>query len=195
MNTVTQAPADLKRNRLTILLIIGLFVAPIVLAWLYVAGVFDWRAQGLLNRGNLISPPIDITALNPPLRLPAWSEMAPSNWAVIVVTDGACAAACGEALDRLLIIRELLGQGSERVSIHALATTAAVPSHQARIIIDPATLAGLQKALAHATPPLKLPAIVFLDWRHQLMMHYVLDTDPKNIQQDLKRMLRASAIR
>ena len=109
MNTVTQAPADLKRNRLTILLIIGLFVAPIVLAWLYVAGVFDWRAQGMLNRGNLISPPIDITTLNPPLRLPAWSEMAPSNWAVIVVTDGACAATCGEALDRLLIIRELLG--------------------------------------------------------------------------------------
>ena len=195
MNTVTQAPADLKRNRLTILLIIGLFVAPIVLAWLYVAGVFDWRAQGMLNRGNLISPPIDITALNPPLRLPAWSEMAPSNWAVIVVTDGACAATCREALDRLLIIRELLGQGSERVSIHALATAAAVPPHQARIIVDPVALVGLQRALAHAAPPLKLPAIVFLDWRHQLMMHYALDTNPKNIQQDLKRMLRASAIR
>ena len=195
MNTATQAPADLKRNRLTILLIVGLFVAPIVLAWLYAAGVFDWRAQGMLNRGNLISPPIDITTLNPPLRLPAWSEMAPSNWAVIVVTDGACAATCGEALDRLLIIRELLGQGSERVSIHALATAAAVPPHQARIIVDPVALVGLQKALAHAAPPLKLPAIVFLDWRHQLMMHYALDTNPKNIQQDLKRMLRASAIR
>lgn len=195
MNTVTQAPADLKRNRLTILLIVGLFVAPIVLAWLYVAGVFDWRAQGMLNRGNLILPPIDITALNPPLRLAAWSEMAPSNWAVIVVTDGACAAACGEALDRLLIIRELLGQGSERVSIHALATTVGGPHHQVRIIVDPVALVGLQKALAHAAPPLKLPAIVFLDWRHQLMMHYALDTNPKNIQQDLKRMLRASAIR
>ena len=195
MNTVTQVPADLKRNRLMILLIVGLFVAPIVLAWLYVAGVFNWRVQGMLNRGNLISPPIDITTLNPPLRLPAWSEMAPSNWAVIVVTDGACAATCGEALDRLLIIRELLGQGSERVSIHALATAAAVPPHQARIIVDPVALVGLQKALAHAAPPLKLPAIVFLDWRHQLMMHYALDTNPKNIQQDLKRMLRASAIR
>ena len=185
--------ANLRRNRLTMALIVSVFVAPIGIAWLYANGILNWHPRGLVNHGTLISPPIDFarqTTLPPTHPL---MSLAPSNWAMVVINDGACDDACGVQLDRLSVIRELLGQGSERVAVFALARTNAESKHHSRIIVDSNSVDRLQQALAARSA--KLPAIIFLDWRHQLMMRFGWDAPSKDIQQDLKRMLLASAIR
>jgi hypothetical protein len=114
---------------------------------------------------------------------------------MVYLEPGACALACGNALDELLVLRELLGQGAVRVRVHAIAALGTeVPRHVARVQLDPAAIERLRTRLATGTE-VSLPAIVLVDWRHQLMLRYPPQGELGAIQKDPKRLLRASAIR
>lgn len=183
------------RSRLTLIAIAAMFVAPIVLAWLLSTGTLDLRSRELINRGELLTPPID---LSPERARPGFAplfKLAPSEWAMVALEPVSCTDSCARRLDQLLVIRELLGQGAVRVTVHAI-TAAAAPEgpHAARIHVDPEALAWLTRELAARNSVQALPTVVLVDWRHQLMLRYASD-DRRGLQKDLKRLLRASAIR
>jgi len=183
-------PVSRTRNRLTLLLIIGVFVGPIVLAWLFSSGRLALPGDELTHRGQLLDPEGSRPGVQPLFRLQ------PSEWAVVLLQAEACAEQpCGKTLDDLLTLRELIGQAGVRVSTHAITGLPGAPErHVNRVHPDPDTLALLAERLpaGQAGP---LPAIVFVDWRHQLMMRYAASGELSNIQRDLKRLLRASAIK
>ena len=189
-------PVQRWRSRAQLLLIAAIFVLPIVVAWLFTSGVIDSHSRGRLNRGELITPPVDLAQLGPSKGLDPLLKLAPSEWAALVIEPTTCAAECAKALDRLLTIRELIGQGAVRVSVHALAAAASADSpHLARIHIDANAVTRLVAVFDARRPMARWPAIMLLDWRHQLMMRYAIDASPRDILEDLKRVLRASEIR
>ena len=185
-----------RRNRATLLLIVAAFVLPIVIAWLYATGRLDLRGRALVNHGDLLSPPIDLAALSPRSALSPLLKLAPSEWAAVVVEPTSCKEICMHALDELLVIRELIGQSGVRVSIHALIATAlnTESPHAERIHVDSNLVAALTSAL-QARQFGAVPAVVLLDWRHQVVMRYAIDAPPRDILKDLQRLLRASEIR
>lgn len=185
------------RSRLTLLAIFGVFVAPILVAWLYASGILNPRERSLVNEGDLLQPPIDLGSL--PRQLPGIASLfglQPSEWALFLLEPGACDDACNRRLDALLALREQLGQGAVRVSVRALSVgSGADPRHAARVQVDAAAFELLQREFAARGIELTSPRITLVDWRHQLVMHYPADDDPTRIQKDLGRLLRASAIR
>lgn len=187
--------ASLARNRLVLVLIAVLFVGPIFAAWLLTSGALDWRSRGLLNQGLLLSPPLDLTPHRARPGFAPLFKLQPSEWAIVYLEPGACVEHCGQTLDELLVIRELVGQGAVRVTVHAIAADdVEVPRHANRIHTDPEAINLLRKRLTMDGAD-SLPAIVLVDWRHQIMMRYAPTGESRAIQKDLKRLLRASAIR
>ncbi|MGD9600211.1 MAG: hypothetical protein AB7V59_00240 [Gammaproteobacteria bacterium] len=186
---------SLTRSRLALIGILAVFVAPIAIAWLFASGVFDVHDRTLVNRGELLSPPIDLT---PEQARPGFAPLfalAPSEWAIVYVDSGPCGEECAGTLDQLLVVREMLGQGAVRAFVHAVtAGPATAPTHAARVHADPAAVTWLIAKLAARLPRTSPPRVVLVDWRHQLVLHYPPD-ELRAIQQDLKRLLRASAIR
>ncbi len=181
-------------NRLVLLMIAGVFVLPIVIAWLLAAGVFDWRPQGLLNHGTLLEPPIDLhrveaTPASAPLR-----ELPPADWAIVFVSDGSCEDACRAVLAELSAIRLVIGKNGTRVSVFGL-FAAEQPQTPERQLIDAGLVAGIRSQLASQAGNPGLPRVAFVDWRGQLMMHFPADAPPQDIKSDLKRLLSASAIK
>ena len=189
------------RNRATLVLIAAVFVAPIVLAWLFASGVLDIGGRARTNHGHLVTPPIDIRALPAKADAALLSKLRPADWAVLYVTPGVCDAACEQQLQALEVVRSLSGTEATRVSVFGLAAQAAadpgpsVRKEGARVLVDPEFVAALQAELAQRPPGPVLPFRAFIDWRGQLMMTFPAEAPPADIKNDLGRLLRASAIR
>ncbi|MSR16161.1 MAG: SURF1 family protein [Gammaproteobacteria bacterium] len=193
--TEQTTPSRRRRNRMLLLVIVAVFVGPIVIARLYVMGVFDWRSHGMVNRGTLITPPIDIANLGDHPSLHKLALLAPGDWAIVLIEPGSCEHRCLSTLNTMLVLRELLGQGAVRVSVHAITSRAQnLGRHASRIHLDPAGAEALAAAFASDSLTRALPALALVDWRHQLMMYYPVNTPPQDLQKDLKRLLRASEI-
>lgn len=191
----TEATSVRLRSRLTLIAIAAMFVAPIVVAWLFSTGTLDLHTRKLVNRGELLSPPIDLGTERARPGFAPLFKLAPSEWAMVYLEPAACTESCAAHLDELLVIRELLGQGAVRVSVHAIAAAAGPAGpHAARIHVDAEALGWLTRELIARQSPPPLPAVMLVDWRHQMMLRYPSD-DRSGIQKDLKRLLRASAIR
>lgn len=190
-------PVSRTRNRLVLLLIIGIFVGPIVLAWLFSSGRLALPGEELTHRGQLLDPPLDLSAEGARPGISPLFRLQPSEWAVVLLQTGTCAEQpCGKTLDDLLTLRELIGQGGVRVSTHAITGLPGAPErHATRVHPDAESLAFLAARLPSSGDSGPLPAIVLVDWRHQLMMRYAASGELSNIQRDLKRLLRASAIK
>lgn len=181
-------------NRLVLLLIAGVFVLPIVIAWLLAAGVFDWRPQGLLNHGALLDPPLDLHRLESGPASAPLRELPPADWAVVFVSDRPCDEACRAVLAELSAIRLVIGKNGTRVSVFGLFDSAQ-PDTAERQLVDPALVGGIRAGLAGQPGKPALPRVGFVDWRGQLMMHFPPEAAPQDIKSDLKRLLSASAIK
>ncbi len=182
-----------RRSRATLLLVVALFVLPVVIAW-WMAVVRPPTGDALLNHGLLVEPPIDVqrdTSAKPLREV----TLAPSEWALLYLSDGACAAHCVKQLGVLSTIRELLGNAGGRVHVGVLVDTGTIDLPRVQTVVSPTARAYLAETLAARVPGVTLPGIVFLDWRAQLMMIFPDDARPGDIKSDLKRLLRASAIR
>lgn len=190
----TQARA---RNRTTLVLIAAVFVAPIVLAWLFAAGILDLGDRARTNHGQLVTPPIDLRTLPPPNGAAALLKLQPADWAVVYVTAGACDEACAQHLQTLEVVRSLAGKEATRLSVFGLAAGEGtdVVKGGPRVLVDKDFVAALAAALAKRPSPPTLPLHAFVDWRGQLMMTFPTDAPPADIKSDLVRLLRASAIR
>jgi len=192
-------PADLARqrtrSRLTLLLIAAVFVLPIVIAWAYSSGLLSLSERKLVNRGQLLTPPLDLSQQGSQAGISPLFQLKPSEWAVVLIKPEVCDEACGRTLTDLLTLRELLGQGAVRVSIMAITGQPGAPAgHEARVHPDAAAVAWFQTNLPAGRQGV-LPAIVLVDWRHQGVLRYGEAGELSAIQRDLKRLLRASAIR
>ena len=180
------------RNRWVPVAVLGVFVLPILVAWWFAILHPEDTPQRLLNHGALIEPPLDFS-IDPAGQALAALALAPSEWGLMYY--GACATDCVGRIERLTTIRSLLGAHGARVHVAALVDVApAAALAQAVIIADARARAFLAREVATRTGVAREQGIVILDSRRLAMMVFAVDASPAGIKDDLKRLLRGSAI-
>ncbi len=178
------------RPRLALLLIAGLFVVPVLVAWLVVFS--GWRPAGSTNHGRLLEPPVR-TATDG-WRTPAGAPAGPilaGYWTLLAVAPEGCGTPCQELLDRLRRVRLALNDDAARVQVAlALSRRADAPEIPAVAVLH---LPAPQLAELAADSAGESTGLLVVDFRGYRMMTYPLPLDGEGLLDDLERLLRASS--
>ena len=187
-------PAQRKARR-TLLVIVAVFALPLVLAWVFATGPFDWRPAKTVNFGVLLEPPLQLKsygvmdATGALLSVDAVAR----DWFLVVVRRAACAVRCQGLLQIAGRIRIAVGRDMSRVNLALLGPDDdwPHPRGQSWLLPEDGKLIG---ALRHATgePPLDT-ALLIVDYRGSVVLIYPPAEDGRGVLSDLKRLLRASA--
>jgi hypothetical protein len=94
----------LKPKSKTPILLVVVFVLPVILA--YLALQFDWFNKSATNRGELLTPPLDLSLVE--------AELTP-KWRLLYVLPEHCEQQCENALYSINQIWIALGKESDRV--------------------------------------------------------------------------------
>lgn len=189
MNEET-APKGLS-PRIIVLLVVGMFVVPIGIAYWMVLAPPDGGTR--INRGTLVTPPVDIKT-DDAYATVREVQLEPGEWAMVLVNAGDCGTDCAAGVKMLQSIDTVLGQATTRVRVVLLTDSGAPEVSGVTTVVDARARQALGRSLA-ASGAGVAEGVVFLDWRGQVMMHYPDADAPGDIKHDLKRLLRASKIR
>lgn len=183
-----------KRNAWVPFAVVGAFVAPILVAWWFAILHPEAVPHQQLNHGQLIHPPVDFSADPAGAPLEAL-KLAPAEWGLVYFGAGPCALECERTVNLLTTIRGLIGAQGARVHVAALVDAAPAQAfNQALTIAAPQARALLAREAAARTGAARDQGIVILDSRRLAMMIFSADAEPAGIKEDLKRLLRGSAI-
>lgn len=180
---------SVNRKRSVLVLIVLLFAAPFVAAWLLESS--GWRPSASRNHGELVTPPQDLAGA--PIMLAGgdalqWNE--PSRtWTLFALAGPDCAVHCRERIDELRRLRLTLNQNAYRARIVVVGTT-----------LDPATLQAMapvrvavdaDDAFASTLP--RVPdqlAVDLADPDGRLVLRYAPGYDASQLRKDLGRLIR-----
>lgn len=188
-------------GRLRMLLVLAACAAPVVASYLT---YYVIRPGARSNYATLVSPsrgmPADLG-----LRTLDGASVTPAalrdQWLLVIVTDGACGAACERQVYLQRQLREMLGRERDRVDRIWIVTGDAPPSAAA---VQAAELTGgltLLRADRQALARWLAPAdghaleehLYVVDPMGEWMMRAPADPQPARFKRDLDRLLRASA--
>jgi hypothetical protein len=182
-----------KKGRLQFLLIAALFFGPLLIAaWLYYGGQ-ALQPEERANHGALLEPIVSLLDAVP------GSKIHDSRaWRLLYAEDGECGEACRRALYILRQSRLMLGKEMdrvERVFLHGAEppdTLLGAEEQQGLVALhDPALRAALDDR-----KPAALPAGGFflIDPHGNLVMYFSPDIEPRDMVDDIKRLLKLSRI-
>ena len=194
-----------KSNRITIVLVVLLFVSPLFLSW-YVFNHTDFlEARGTSNNGDLIVPvrPIGDLALIDPYNNER-NDSIYGKWNLVYVTDY-CEKQCEE---NIYIIRQThLSMDKHSLRVQKVLLLTEQPIDQIKSLLT--NYRGQQIInneninvhdvvekfrLNKADNPLEANRLYIVDPLGNLMMSYEPGINPRNIYKDLKKLLRGSRI-
>jgi hypothetical protein len=192
------------RSLASLWVLVAMFALPMVFAWVFFLNP-QWLPSGRTNHGELIDPSQPVQSLK--LKTAQgerfdWRSLQ-DLWAMTLVSEGGCDAACIEVLIKVRQIRRATAANRQRIARLLIL----MPDKEGRL--EPPSLSGLegtqllladsgQRASIESIFPLQLSEqaipIFVIDPRGDLMMK--LDTtkvNSKQILQDLEKLLKASA--
>lgn len=190
------------RSRTQVWVLIGVFFAPLALAFLLYYGV-GVRPPGSTNHGDLIHPPVPL----PEVELPdATEQKLPAiilrgKWTLLFIGDGACDTRCREALTLMRQTRLALGDDMPRIQRMFLISgnccdlTYLQSEHAGLLLgrIDNPSGETLLKTFPEGGAA-RLGRIYLVDPLGNLMMKYDPDAPQKGLLDDLKKLLKLSHI-
>lgn len=180
---MTQGP-DLKKNRLTLLLLLAVFLVPALGSWL----LYAYRDQvhlGTTNKGEFVQPPRQLDPVDLDLSVGYFAH----HQTLIYVGGLGCAVQCREALHVMQGTQMALGEKSEQVQRLYLAQGA--PPTDLRTT-DPALTARgpVAKDVLKPFAAEEAPKYIYLaDPNGYVVMRWSLAQDPKFILIDLRHLL------
>jgi len=178
------------RNRIGLLLIIALFAAPLLAA--YVLNANGWRPSGTRNYGTMIEPPRDLTAAHfvhaddgKPL---AWKDENWS-WTIFALPGPHCAQKCLARLDELRRARLTLNQNTFRVRIVVLGD---VPADALAGLAPVRVARDVDGVLSTMHPSGDdTVAVAFADPHGFLVLDYPVGYDANKLRKDLERAIKS----
>jgi cytochrome oxidase Cu insertion factor (SCO1/SenC/PrrC family) len=184
-----------RRGRLQFLLIAAIFLGPLVVAaWMY----FTDSAlipEGRTNHGTLLQPIVRLADALPDSELHAASD---GHWALVYANAGECGEACEHSLYTLRQSRLMLGKEMDRlVRVFLRGDTAPDTVLQAEEHRGLVTLRDdrLSDLLDSKRPTGIAPGGYYLvDPLGNLVLYFSPDTDPSDMVEDIKRLLKQSRI-
>ena len=181
------------KGRLQFLLIAAIFFGPLLFAaWLYYSGD-GLQPETRANHGALLEPIVNLLDAVPESRI--HDDRA---WRLLYTEDGECGERCREALYTLRQSRLMLGKEMdrlERVFLHgeqAPDTLLGAEEHQGLVALhDPALRAVLESKRPAALPP---GGFYLVDPHGNLVLYFSPDITPRDMVDDIKRLLKLSRI-
>ena len=194
-----------KSNRLTIVMVVLMFVSPLILSW-YVFNYTDFiEMRGMSNKGDLVVPvrPVGDLALIDPFNDQRKDSLY-GEWNLVYVAE-TCGKSC---MDHIYLMRQVhasMDKHSLRVQKVLLLTDQSVSELKEKLIefkgqqlidVDLINVNELLNKfrLNEADDPIKAERIYIIDPLGNLMMSYAPDVNPRDIYKDLKKLLRGSRI-
>ena len=190
----------------TLALLAGLFLLPIVIAWVTYYGT-GWRPAGHVNHGHLFTPvrPLPAVALTRVAfeKVPAGANVRPAlrgEWSLVYAGDGRCDPACRDALFVMRQTRLALGHDMSRlervflVTGNCCARSFLAGEHPGLVVLDASGLPAeplLRELNAGGPQPHTLYVV---DPLGNLVMSYDARTDLRGLLEDLQKLLRLSHI-
>jgi hypothetical protein len=181
------------RGRLQFLLIAAVFFGPLLFAaWMYYSGD-GLQPESRANHGALLEPIVSLVDAVP------GSEIHDSRlWRLVYANDGECGDSCREALYTMRQSRLMLGKEMdrvERVFLHgeqAPDNLLVTQEHRGLVSLEDTALSA---ALVDKKPE-SLPAGGFylIDPHGNLVMYFSPDIKPRDMVDDMKRLLKLSRI-
>lgn len=191
------------KGRLTLLLIVVVFLVPVVAAYLY-------RPVGEAgNHGTLIEPPqplaeFEMTTLDGTVVGP---DALRGKWTLLYPGGEHCGETCRSNLFKIERARLTQGEDMSRVQSLYLAPASTEPGAVADALVEyqglqgyliaPSELASMAPALEPGDEegaPVTKDRIYVIDPLGNLMMYYSRDADPSGMKEDLERLLKVSQI-
>lgn len=182
-----------KNNKTMMLLLAGVFILPVLLAKLALDN--GWFNQAATNKGELISPPIDMSTLQTTQHEPKWKLM--------YVLPQVCGIDCENALYSITQVRSALGKESDRAEV-------VVITHEKSNIDQLTLLKEAQNVRLLATDLKSLQQVfkenatdgIFIaDTLDNVILRYSLQTDKeqailhsRDILSDMRKVLKLSRI-
>ena len=208
METLKHAPALRTRSRLSLLLLLAFFAAPVVLAWLAFYVFPEWRPAGTSNHGQLITP------LRP---LPAFEVETLSGdridetflrgkWTLVYLVQGACAERCVRQLYNLRQVRLAQGKNIDRIQRLLLweradlrpgqrtELTEHFPGQVMAALPDRVPPELLETFVLDEQDPMRAGRVYLVDPLGNLMMSYQPEDEPSGMIKDLERLLKYSGL-
>jgi hypothetical protein len=182
------------RNLRTVALLAGLFLIPLVLAFLMYYGD-AWRPGGRTNHGTLILPARALP------RVPAAdsANTFTHSWSLVYIGDGACDESCHNALFVMRQTRLALNNDMQRVQRVFLATGEVraqefLEREHAGLVVVHATGNAAAPLLQEFPAIDRTHAIFIVDPRGNLMERFDARSNPRGLREDLTKLLKLSHI-
>lgn len=208
MTRATPAPAARTRSRIALIIIMGLFLAPVVLAWLVFFVFPQWRPTATINHGELVTPvrPLPAFSLQAADGRPIDETILRGKWTLVYLQQGDCDESC---LERLVTIRQVrLAQGKNIDRLQRLlfwrgaaagrgAVSALQKTFPGLVILElpPDASPVIQKVFQlDDANPFNANSFYLVDPMGNVMMRYPPGIPPEGAIKDLERLLKYSGL-
>lgn len=202
-------PAQLRKNRLILLILLASFVVPFLVGDL--AYRLGWYQGGQINKGRLIDPPVAFTALaaRDMAGRPLDTAFADKSWWLLYVMPSDCDAACRNRLFQMRQVDKALGKESGRLRQLLVltgpvssATEALLQKEFGDFVRIQGESAAADQAFAVAVPAASRAGQLYvMDPMGWIMLSYAPEADEKtsvekaeDVLQDIRKLLKASRI-
>jgi len=191
--------APRRKGRLQLLLIAGLFFAPVFAAIAIFFHLPRFIPEGRVNYGTLISPARAVPQLTlvDTAGAPAPAALR-GKWSLLYLAGASCGEGCTTRLVLTRQVRLALGQNRGRVRRVYLAPTAAsaaaAKTELAAEHPDLVIIAEPDGAAARFFQPADPDALYLLDPLGNWLMVYTGTVEHKGLHRDLKKLLRVSQV-
>ena len=195
-----------SRGRLKVLLIAGLFLLPVLIA--YVLFGTGWRPSTTGNYGELVQParPITDVALRSIDGARISFNGLKGKWNLIYFAAAECLKPCTDALYKMRQVSLAQGKEARRIRRVIVVYRAKVPDGLRNTLSDypnMQVITGPSDAVETLARQFYLPAGTPFDGLHRIylvdplgnfMMSYAADANPTGIRKDLARLLKVSQV-
>lgn len=208
MNAAGQVSVSRARSRLSLLLIIVLFAAPVAVAWLVFYVFPDWRPSGTSNHGALVVPVRPLPTMS--LRTAGGDTLDNSyfrgKWTLLYIARGRCDSHCVHRLYKLRQVRLAQGKNIDRLQRLMLWDVdgaaagepqdlqAKFPGQAVALLAGPQRQALVEAFVLDDKDPLRAGRLYLVDPLGNLMMDYEPDAEPRGMIKDLERLLKYSGL-
>jgi peroxiredoxin len=195
--------------RAALLMIAGIFLLPLLLAWLMYSGAIDFEPTSTRNFGQLVEPPIPMSwspvSMGYRGEFRSAADSFDKHWVILLAVPARCSDHCLQEVSNLRQIHKASGRQRDRIRL-ALLLDAQSPAElesellglysEFHLVSDPSGV--LAKLLGQAATPSSATAIAgnayLIDPLANIMMVYEAGSDPNHLRKDLKRLLTWSKL-